>query len=44
MNEGAVTLSIDGIILYCNNKFAELLKVPLESVIGSAIFKWAEKA
>jgi PAS domain S-box-containing protein len=41
MNEGAITLSIDGIILYCNNKFAELLKSPLESVIGSAIFKWA---
>jgi PAS domain S-box-containing protein len=40
MSEGAVTLSIDGIILYCNSKFAELLKVPLEMVIGSAIFKW----
>jgi PAS domain S-box-containing protein len=40
MNEGAITLSVEGIILYCNNKFAELLTTPMETIIGSAIFRW----
>ncbi|HZW38089.1 MAG TPA: histidine kinase dimerization/phosphoacceptor domain -containing protein [Ignavibacteriaceae bacterium] len=40
MNEGAITLSRDGVIIYCNSKFAELLKLPLETVIGSKIFQW----
>jgi two-component system phosphate regulon sensor histidine kinase PhoR len=35
MNEGAVTLSKDGIIIYCNHRFAELVKEPAEHVIGS---------
>ncbi len=35
MNEGAVTLTKDGIILYCNQRFAEFVKEPLECVIGS---------
>lgn len=38
MNEGAVTLSTDGIILYCNHRFAEMLKTPLERVIGKSIY------
>lgn len=37
MKEGAVTLSLDGTILYCNGAFAKMLKVPLRSVTGSAI-------
>ena len=37
MNEGAITLSPDGTILYCNQRFADLLKAPLEQVIGSSI-------
>jgi two-component system, NarL family, sensor kinase len=36
MNEGALTLSADGTILYANGCFAELVKRPLEKVIGSA--------
>ena len=36
MNEGAVTLSTDGSILYCNRRFADLLKMPLEEIIGLA--------
>ena len=36
MNEGAVTLSPEGTILYCNQRFAGLLKTPLEQVIGSS--------
>jgi len=35
MNEGAVTLSKEGIIIYCNQKFAELVRQPIERVIGS---------
>src|SRR5215470_12483226 len=37
MNEGAVTLSPDGTILYGNRRFANLLQLPLERVIGSSI-------
>lgn len=34
MTEGAVTLSPENIILYCNSKFASLVQLPLEKVIG----------
>ena len=34
MNQGAVTLSADGLILYCNRRFGELLKRPLEKIVG----------
>jgi two-component system, OmpR family, phosphate regulon sensor histidine kinase PhoR len=34
MSEGAVTLNPDGTILYSNNRFAAMLKMPLEKVIG----------
>src|ERR1700751_5300072 len=37
MNEGAVTLSPEGTILYCNRRFANLLQLPLERVIGSSL-------
>lgn len=35
MREGAVTLSEKGIVLYSNSSFANMLHLPLESVIGS---------
>lgn len=35
MNEGAVNLSKEGIIIYCNQRFAELVNEPIEHVIGS---------
>jgi len=35
MQAGAVTLSKEGIILYCNQRFAELVQEPVEGVIGS---------
>ena len=35
MNEGAVALSAEGIILYCNGRFAQILKTPLDRVIGA---------
>ena len=34
MNEGAVTLDPDGLIVYCNSMFAQLLRMPLSQVIG----------
>jgi two-component system phosphate regulon sensor histidine kinase PhoR len=35
MNEGALTLTKDGIIIYCNHRFAELVNEPIEQVTGS---------
>lgn len=37
MQEGAVTVSPDGVILYTNKRFSEMLQMPLERVIGSDI-------
>ena len=34
MQEGAVTLSSDGTVLYCNRRLAEMVGVPQERVIG----------
>ncbi len=41
MNEGAVTLAGDGVILYANRSFAELAGTPLEKVIGARIGDFA---
>ena len=35
MNEGAVTLSSEGMIIYCNQRFADIVREPIERVIGS---------
>jgi len=35
MDEGAVTLSEKGLVIFCNQKFAEMVKEPIERVIGS---------
>lgn len=40
MNEGALTLTLDGVILYSNRCFAEMIKTPLEQVISSSIHTW----
>jgi PAS domain-containing protein len=37
MSEGAVTLTKEGIILYCNPKFAEIVQAPYEKVVGSTL-------
>ncbi|OSZ77417.1 hypothetical protein CAP36_13585 [Chitinophagaceae bacterium IBVUCB2] len=34
MNEGALTLNKDGLIIYSNSSFANLVNMPLENVIG----------
>jgi|GEM_PF-946031 len=40
MNEGAITLSVDGVILYCNTCFARMVSTPLEKVIGGALSRF----
>src|ERR1700761_2400128 len=35
MNEGAVTLNSDGLILYSNSRFATMINLPLEKVLGT---------
>ncbi len=37
MSEGAVTLTKEGTILYCNPRFAAIVQAPYEKVIGSSI-------
>jgi len=37
MSEGAVTLSKEGMILYCNPRFADIVQSPYEKVIGSSL-------
>jgi len=40
MQEGAVTVSADGLVLYCNQKFADMAQLPLERVIGSRLLAY----
>ena len=42
MGQGAVTLTADGTILYCNTCFAGMMKRPLESVIGGSLSSFLE--
>jgi len=44
MSEGALSLNADGLILYSNVRFAELVGQPLERVIGSAVQQFIEPA
>ena len=40
MNEGAVTLASDGTILYCNQRFTDIVKGSPEKVMGSSIYQY----
>jgi two-component system CheB/CheR fusion protein len=44
MHEGAATLNASGVILYCNRRFAEIVGMPLEQVIGGSLFQFAREA
>ncbi len=44
MNEGAVTLTVDGTILYSNMRFAEMLKMPLKKIISAPFYDFVSKA
>ena len=43
MNEGAVTLNRDGLILYSNSRFAAMIGMPLEKVLGLAFERFIPK-
>jgi len=40
MNEGAVTLASDGTVLFCNQRFTDIVKGSLEKVMGSSIYQY----
>jgi PAS domain S-box-containing protein len=44
MQEGAATLTTSGDIVYCNQRFADLIKLPLEQVIGAPIGRFLPSA
>ena len=44
MNDGAVTMTSEGTILYCNHHYADMVKTPLEKVIGSSIYQFIPQA
>jgi two-component system CheB/CheR fusion protein len=44
MNECAVTINSQGIILYCNSRFASTVKMPLTKVIGVAFENFIPQA
>ncbi len=44
MHEGALTLSPDGLIGYSNRRFADLVRTPLNQVIGSSIENYVDGA
>ncbi|MBC7387433.1 MAG: PAS domain S-box protein [Cryobacterium sp.] len=44
MNEGALKVSSEGIILYGNSKFAEMVGLPLTAVIGRTLNKFLHPA
>src|SRR5262245_33315076 len=44
MFEGAVTLTADGTVLYSNARFADMMRTPLEKVIGGQIQRFIQPA
>lgn len=44
MSAGAVTLTPDGVIVYCNERFADIVRTPLARVIGSALHRFVPPA
>jgi PAS domain S-box-containing protein len=41
MNEAALTVDLDGTILFCNQRFCDLMKTPMENVLGRRITAFA---
>jgi PAS domain S-box-containing protein len=44
MSEGAATISRDGVLLYCNRRFAELIRRPPTKLVGTAVESLIEQA
>jgi PAS domain S-box-containing protein len=42
MRQGAVTLTADGMVLYCNASFSGMLGMPLQQIIGSQVQRLVE--
>jgi PAS domain S-box-containing protein len=40
MSEAALTLSLDGTVLYCNGRFAELIKARCDDIIGNPFARY----
>jgi two-component system phosphate regulon sensor histidine kinase PhoR len=43
ISEGALTVGEGGVVLYCNSRFAKMLLVPLEQVMGNPLGRWVSK-
>src|SRR4051812_29855476 len=43
MKEGAVTVSADGTVLYCNHAFSEIIGRSLDTIIGRSIYEFVPR-
>jgi PAS domain S-box-containing protein len=43
ISEGALTMGEDGVVLYCNSRFAKMLLAPLEQVMGNPLRRWVSE-
>jgi PAS domain S-box-containing protein len=44
MNEGALTMDLGGYILFCNRRFSEMVKMPMEAIVGKRFTNFAGPA
>ncbi len=44
MQQGAATVSVAAVILYCNRRFAEMVSRPIERVIGASVTEFLPRA
>lgn len=44
MKEGAVTVSADATILYCNHAFSEIIGHPLDQIIGRSVYEYVPRS
>ena len=44
MKEGAVTISADSTVLYCNHAFADVVEEPLDHIIGRSIYEFVPRS
>ncbi len=42
MNEAALTISAEGMIIFCNKRFSDLLKITMDKVIGRKLIDFVE--
>ncbi|MBE0676506.1 MAG: PAS domain S-box protein, partial [Bacteroidales bacterium] len=44
MNEGTIITSKDGLITYCNSRFAKLISEPMENLVGSYFVNYLQES